>query len=67
MEVHAWMVKMMTGEDDFQHSSAKEVVFLTEGINLAQLQEEIESRFVAEQRTDILEIHALGPIGNRKQ
>lgn len=67
MEVHAWMVKMMTGVDDFQRSSAKDVVFLTEGVNLGQLQDEIESRFVAEQRTDILEIRALGPIGNRKQ
>ena len=67
MEVHAWMVKMMTGADDFQRSSAKDVVFLTEGVNLGQLQDEIESRFVAEQRTDILEIRALGPIGNRKQ
>jgi hypothetical protein len=67
MEVHAWMVKMTTGTDDFQHSNAKDVVFLTEGINLGQLQEEIDSRFVAEQRTNILEIRALGPIGNRKQ
>lgn len=66
MEVHAWMVKMFTGSDDPQYCDTKEVVFLTEGVNLSQLQEEVEHRFVTGQRADILEIRALGPIGNRK-
>ncbi len=66
MEVQAWMVKMMTGSEELQHCATKDVVFLTEGVNLGQLQEEIESRFVGGQRADILEIRSLGAIGNRK-
>ena len=65
MEVYAWLVKVITGADELKHCKTKEVVFITEGFNLAQLQQEIEIRFVG-QRMEVKEIQSLGPIGNRR-
>lgn len=49
------------------HSTRKECVFLTDGADLGQLQNEVEMRYsVGGRNVDILEIKALGAIGNCK-
>ena len=66
-EVHAWLVSFLTGSDSPNHTSRKECVFLTDGVDLGQLQQEVELRYsVGGRNVDILEIKALGPIGNSK-
>lgn len=66
-EVHAWMVSFLTGAESPSHSTRKECVFLTDGVDLGQLQHEVELRYTAGGRNvEILEIKALGPIGNCK-
>lgn len=66
-EVHAWLVSFLAGSDSPTHSTRKESVFLTDGVDLGQLQQEVELRHsVGGRNVDILEIKALGPIGNCK-
>ena len=66
-EVHAWSVGFLTGSDSPNHTSRKDCVFLTDGVDLGQLQQEVELRYSSGGRNvDILEIKALGPIGNCK-
>ncbi len=66
-EVHAWSVGFLTGADSPNHSTRKDCVFLTDGVDLGQLQQEVEMRYSSGGRNvDILEIKALGPIGNCK-
>ena len=66
MEVYAWLVSVSTGSEDPKYCDRKEVVFITDGIDLGQLQKEVEIRYGVGQRADIQQIQALGPIGNRK-
>jgi len=66
-EVHAWSVSFLAGSDSPNHSTRKECVFLTDGVDLGQLQQEVELRYsVGGRNVDILEIKALGAIGNCK-
>lgn len=66
-EVHAWSVSFLAGSDSPSHSIRKECVFLTDGVDLGQLQNEVEMRYsVGGRNVDILEIKALGAIGNCK-
>ena len=66
-EVHAWLVNFLAGSDSPNHSTRKECVFLTDGVDLGQLQQEVELRYSSGGRNvDILEIKALGAIGNSK-
>lgn len=66
-EVHAWSVSFVTGSDIPSHSTRKECVFLTDGVDLGQLQQEVELRYSTGGRNvDIMEIKALGAIGNCK-
>jgi len=66
-EVHAWLVSFMAGPDSPNHTTRKECVFLTDGVDLGQLQQEVELRYsIGGRSVDILEIKALGPIGNCK-
>ena len=66
-EVHAWLVSFMAGSDSPSHSTRRECVFLTDGVDLGQLQQEVELRYsVGGRNVDILEIKGLGAIGNCK-
>ncbi len=66
-EVYAWMVNLVVGSDDVKFRENKQAVFLTDGIDLGQLQREVEHRYsIAGRRAEITEIRALGPIGNSK-
>lgn len=66
MEVYTWLVTVATGSNEAKYCDRKEVVFITEGLDLGQLQKEVEIRFGLGQRVDILEIKSLGLLGNRK-
>ncbi len=65
-EVYTWLVTVSTGSSEAKYCERKEVVFITEGVDLGQLQKEVEIRFGLGQRVDILEVKSLGPLGNRK-
>ncbi len=66
-EVYAWMVNLAVASDDAKYRENKQSVFITDGVDLGQLQKEVERRFsMAGRRAEILEIKALGPIGNSK-
>lgn len=67
-EVYAWMVSVVVGADDAKYRENKQAVFLTDGIDLGQLQREVELRYsLAGRRAEIQKIESLGPIGNSKQ
>lgn len=64
-EVHAWLVSYTAGDNDPRSRDHHESVFLTEGLDLGQLQREFEMRFeVKGQDAHIQGIKALGPVGN---
>lgn len=66
-EVYAWMVNLVIGSDDAKYREQKQSVFITDGIDLGQLQREVEHRYsISGRRAEIQEIRALGPIGNSK-
>ncbi|MDA1015207.1 MAG: hypothetical protein O3A00_12230 [Planctomycetota bacterium] len=44
-EVHAWMVSYTSGDNDPRSREQHDSVFLTEGLDLGQLQREFEMRF----------------------
>ncbi len=64
-EVFAWLVSFLAGSDSPSHTSRRECVFLTDGVDLGQLQQEVELRYsMGGRAVEILEIKSLGPIGN---
>jgi len=66
MDLNAWLVKVLPTTDHGRGPDIKETVFLTEGVDLGQLQEEIQLRFPGFDDLTVVEIKSLGTVGNCK-